>query len=426
MLFSFAASGVIQDSNVITGILLARGLGATGRGELAAVLLWPGMLAALFSLGVTPAATYFAARNKEQTPTLLWTVVWLGLAQGVLAVLLGVAILPFVLSDFDPSTVESAYLYLPYIPVSLLALFLMGVLNGLARHRAFQLLRVAVIVVAALLLIALTAFDHLEVRAAALAYLVANILTLFGAVYALRDQWQRPSRPSRRLLSEVLAFGLKSHTTSVSTFFNQRLDQLVISLLLAPAQLGIYVVAVTLTAITSLVGYSIALVALPATARAPAVRRALEARTFVGAATATSILVTVPILIFTPQIVELFFGPGFAEAATVARILLVGAVAFSTSRVLEAVLQAIGRPLDAGIAEGAALAFTLIGLLILLPALELIGAGLASFIAYTASVIFMVRRTTQALNLTSSELLIADRTTLARLMAEVRTQTGPG
>ena len=49
---SLAASVAIQGLNVLTGIVLARTLGPAGRGELAAVMLWPSILAAVGSLGV--------------------------------------------------------------------------------------------------------------------------------------------------------------------------------------------------------------------------------------------------------------------------------------------------------------------------------------------------------------------------------------
>ncbi len=42
---SFAATGAIQVVNIATGLLAARLLLPEGRGELAAIMLWPGILA---------------------------------------------------------------------------------------------------------------------------------------------------------------------------------------------------------------------------------------------------------------------------------------------------------------------------------------------------------------------------------------------
>ncbi len=194
-----------------------------------------------------------------------------------------------------------------------------------------------------------------------------------------------------------------------------------ISAFLSPALLGLYVVAVSLTSLTSLIGFSAALVALPAVAALTAGHaRSDAARFFVATALVGSVLVSLPVLIFAPSLIDLFFGEAFGAAADASRVLLVGAVAYSTSRTLEAVLQAVRRPLDAGIAEGGALIFTAAGLAALLPALELVGAALASLVAYTASAAFMVRRAARALEVTGTQLLVPNRAAFEEIRELVR------
>ncbi len=61
----------------------------------------------------------------------------------------------------------------------------------------------------------------------------------------------------------IFLYGAKSHTSNTSSYLNQRLDQLVISVFLTTRQLGIYVVAVTFTLFTSLLGASVMVAALP-------------------------------------------------------------------------------------------------------------------------------------------------------------------
>jgi hypothetical protein len=58
---SFGASSAIQLANIATGVLLARLLGPHDRGEFAAVILWPSILAAVGSLGVPDATTFYTA-----------------------------------------------------------------------------------------------------------------------------------------------------------------------------------------------------------------------------------------------------------------------------------------------------------------------------------------------------------------------------
>src|SRR6266851_4167131 len=79
---SLVASGLVQLLNVVSGIVIARSLGPAGRGELAAVLLWPALLASLSGLGTTDAITYLTARRPERTRDVAATGLLLSLLQG--------------------------------------------------------------------------------------------------------------------------------------------------------------------------------------------------------------------------------------------------------------------------------------------------------------------------------------------------------
>src|SRR5207244_2812298 len=133
--------GVVQGLNVVTGIILARALGPAGRGELTAVLVWPLVLTAVGSLGITESATYYAARGKTPAGTLVGTIIGLGIAQSAVLVGVGAIVVPIVLASHSVSTINSARLFLAVVPLSLLSLYLMGLLNGLQRYRFFQALR---------------------------------------------------------------------------------------------------------------------------------------------------------------------------------------------------------------------------------------------------------------------------------------------
>ncbi len=191
---------------------------------------------------------------------------------------------------------------------------------------------------------------------------------------------------------------------------NERADQLVISAFFSAASLGLYVVAVTLTSLTTLVGFSFALVALPMVARLETlVERQRLARLIVSSTLVGATVVSVPIFIVEPTLIKLLFGSDFAGAAGVGRVLLVAGIVFALNRVLESVLQAVGRPLESSIGEGVALAVTAGGLAALLPTLGIMGAGVTSLLAYSASSAFMVRRASKALEVPALRLLTPER-----------------
>jgi O-antigen/teichoic acid export membrane protein len=221
-------------------------------------------------------------------------------------------------------------------------------------------------------------------------------------------------RVEGKMVRKLFGYGIRSHASTVPATLNFSLDQLIISIFLTTTQLGVYVVAVTMSRFTALIGASVAKAILPNVAsQAEGPERALLSRRLVSATAIMSAIVTLPVLVAAPWLIHLFFGHGFVAGGGAARILLVAAIALSTNRALEAVLRGVGMPLDAGIAEFVALGATAAGLAIFIPLLGLNGAALTSLIAYLVSTAYMTRRATKALKISSFQLLTPDREAVA-------------
>jgi O-antigen/teichoic acid export membrane protein len=146
-------------------------------------------------------------------------------------------------------------------------------------------------------------------------------------------------QPSIPVARNLLGFGIRSHASTLSNILNERVDQLVISLFLSSRQLGLYVVAVTVTAPITLIGSSIGMVALPGVARAKTEveMRRIATRFVVGTVILAS-AVTVPLLALTEPLLGLLFGADFRPVSDVARIQLLASINFSHNRTLGAVL----------------------------------------------------------------------------------------
>jgi O-antigen/teichoic acid export membrane protein len=404
---SFATSLVIQGLNIITGVILARALGPHNRGELAAVLLWPTVIAAVGTLGVTEATTYHAARKSWPLGRLVGTTFVIGLLQSLLFIGLGAALLPFVLSRYDASVVHVAYLYLLYIPIFLFDVYAMTLIQGLQRFSSFNFLRFLLIGLTAVGLVTLDLIHGLGVASAVYVYLGSYLVT--GLVAAPLLFWGKSMRFSydKNVMRELLSFGIRSHLGNVSALLNERLDQLIISIFLAPLQLGLYVVAVSLTSLTTLPGMSISLVALPSVARsAQNEARTHRIQRLFQITLLATLCLTIPMILLMTPIVDFVFGSAFRPVAGIARVLLIGSVILGMNRVLGAAARGIGRPLDAGVAEGLALIVTVLALAVLLPMFGLMGAAVASLLAYLASAAWMLHKARRALGVTARSLIL--------------------
>jgi O-antigen/teichoic acid export membrane protein len=391
ILSSFGASGAIQLANIATGVLLARWLGPHHRGELAAVILWPSILAAVGSLGLTDATTFYAARGARPVGVIVGTALVLGAVQSMALIGIGFAVLPLVVGHYGSHVVHVAEFFLAFIPLNIATLVLAGGLSGAQRFGSFQLVRIATVASNAIGLGALALTGKLTVESGATVYLLANFATALIAMgLYLRLEDHRLSF-ERKVFPSLVSFGIRSHLGNVSSLLNQRLDQLLISVFLAPVQLGVYVVAGTLSSATMLVGTSVSLIAFPRIARSESARASLAKR-FIAMTVIGSVILSVPIFLFTKGLLTLFFGHSFASATTPSRVLLVAAVVLSTNRVLGATLAGLGRPLEQGIGELLALVATAASLAALLPRFGLLGAAVASLIAYAMSMAWMLYR----------------------------------
>jgi O-antigen/teichoic acid export membrane protein len=400
---SLSASLLVQLANVVSGIALARTLGPSSRGVLAAVVLWPSLLAAVGMLGIPDALTFRTARGEGEVGLLLGTGLVISAVQSTILIAIGFVVVPSILRD---GGAWHGLLFLAFIPMNLAALSIMGVLNGLERYRSFQGLRTLVTVLATCSIITLAAVGRLGVGTAVGAYLLANAITLIAAWLSVRGAVGR-LEVSRSVARGLIVFGSKSQTSGVSSMLNERLDQLVISAFLAPAQLGYYVVAVTLTSLTSLVGTSVGFVALPAVSRLTDRDELLARVRFLVVVTAgASIAVSAPLIVLAPIMTRLFFGSAYLPTTTVCRILLAAVVMLSVSRALAAMLKGLGQPIDAGIADGIGLVVTIVCLAVFLPAFGLMGAALASALAYAATLAWMIHKAAAALKVSPIRLVL--------------------
>ena len=138
---SLVATALIQVLNVVTGVILARTLGPSGRGELAAVILWPTMLWTVGNLGVVDSVTFHSARRSAPQRSIVSTSLAIAFVQSTVLVAIGLVLVPLVLAKQEASVVRDCLIFLASIPTSLVTLYLGSVLNGTHRFVAFNVVR---------------------------------------------------------------------------------------------------------------------------------------------------------------------------------------------------------------------------------------------------------------------------------------------
>jgi O-antigen/teichoic acid export membrane protein len=204
----------------------------------------------------------------------------------------------------------------------------------------------------------------------------------------------------------LLSFGYRSQATNLTSYFNQRIDQLVLSLFVPPRQLGFYAVAVTLTMAVTVFSQAAGIV----TFGRGSSQQSEDAKSTIGVSFRASLLwllVCCSVLyLLAPFLIRLVFGVAFDGSIVACRILLPGTVMLGLNQVLYNGASALGRPGLPSCAEGISVAITAIGLYLLVPRYGYIGAAVVSSIAYTVSFAVMLALAHRLLNLKLRDLIV--------------------
>lgn len=202
---------LILATNMGTGIITARALGPDGRGEQAAMALWPQFLAYAMTLGLPAALRYNLKRYPDQKTELFSAALLLSILLGIAATLVGIVFLPQWLSQYSPEVIRFAQWLMLLSPMILLSGNFVAALEATedftTANQAQYLAPLMTLVLLGLLAVAqiLTPFT------AVLAYVIPGLPIFFWLLHRtwkyFRPRWQRLGSSYKRLTS----YGLRAY-----------------------------------------------------------------------------------------------------------------------------------------------------------------------------------------------------------------------
>jgi O-antigen/teichoic acid export membrane protein len=378
---SFVQTGLTLALNTVTGVLVARLLGADGRGELTAVVSGVPLIGWVFEMGCRQAVTYHHAKHPEDGARLLGT--WLALLApfSAAAIACGWFALPHLLAAQAGDTLTLARVFL----VTIVLLFFGDLVYAvaLADHDFlfYNVMRVLQPLGVACAYGALWAAGAFTVRTAVAVTVLAQVADL--AVTGTRVLRRHGvARPSRALARTTLWYGVRAHGTTTAGIVTTRLDLAIIPAFLSASSVGLYAVATTVSWLVVTVSATLSLFVLPV-----AVRRGRDGiRTVVHSLWATFAAATALAAVLAAcagVAVRLVYGDEFSGSVTALRILLVGSVAYACAGVVCAGLYALNRPFTAALTLAGGALVTVPGLLLLLDRYGLTAAAAVSSVSYT-------------------------------------------
>jgi len=401
--------GFILGIGILSGILSARMLGPTGRGEFAAIILWPTAIVCLLSLGINQAIAFNVGRRAFTVSEMATAATVIGLIQSALSIMIGLLVVHFTLAKYSPVVQHLGIMCVLLSPALILSGYPANLFQGKQDLLRFNLIRVAApfTYVAGLggLYFTHRASLNSVIFFQLAGYIVALLLGSAMAWKMLRPrlQWNGSAIP------QLINFGYKTQATSLTNYFNQRIDQLALSLFVPPRQLGLYAIAVTLSTAVTVFPQAAGIV----TFSRGSSQHTEDAKATIGVSFRASLiwlLVCCSVLyVLSPFLIRLVFGAAFEGSILACRILLPGALMLGLNQVLYNGASALGRPALPSYAEGISMAVTAIGLYVLVPRYGYIGAAIISSVAYTISFVVMLGLAHRLLGLSLRDLLVGGR-----------------
>ena len=330
--------------NVGTGVITARFLGADGRGEQAAITLWPQFLAYLMTLGIPSALIYNLKRHKEHESEIFSAALVLSGVLGIVAMVVGVVFIPGWMTQYSPTSIQTAQWFMLAAPLTLLGVSFSAALEAKNDFTTSNQSKYLAPLATLLLLIGLVGAEKLTPLTAGLSYLLPSVPITIWLVFRLRQlfqiRWHRFIESCKLLLS----YGLRSYGVDLLGTLSGQIGQVLVVGLLTPANMGLYTIALSLSRMLNLFQSSVITVLLPKAAARPIDEICLLTGRAARISLVLTLLIAAILAIGSPALLQLLYGSEFVQAVNVLRILLLEVVLSSTTWILAQTFMAAGRP----------------------------------------------------------------------------------
>lgn len=413
LFFNGAAAAV----GIVTGIVVAKTLGPSGKGYFSGLALLQSGASSVIS-GFGASITYFLSRQKRAAADLFLPLL---LVFAIISVVQPILLLLWAWRfGFTPAIVVFA----ATSPATVVVAWQQGIYLGLNRVTSLnsQILGFAVFL---LVTVSAALALHLGLAGA----LWAWALTTYGAaaVVMLRIANLLRGKPSwnfQEALRSISKYASSATVGSILGFLNYRIDSLVLIGFLGATGFGVYSVAVSAGEVLFRIPRAVATATTYRVGASAFEDSALTTARSIRTCTAIVVAATVPLYVLAPWLVNVFYGPAFAEAAPALRILLPGIVLFVSVGLFSPFFTfQMGRPIIVVymslcmIALQTGLGFWLV------PIYQLAGAAIASTSTYVVSAIIVTIYFCRLTKLSWLDVWVAgkdDLKTLRRLLPRAR------
>ncbi|MBT5413721.1 MAG: oligosaccharide flippase family protein [Rhodospirillaceae bacterium] len=391
LLYTGFAHVIVALASLGSGVLAARILGPEGRGELAAVFLYPQIAAALTTVVLVDAVVYWSARKSAPPGQIFASACALILLIGIPVAAAGILLAPTLYAGHRPEVVFAASLYFGHVLLGALGLTAAGMFQGALRMGVWNGCRIAVTVLYPGFVLGFLVMGRVTLTEFVIAQLLANAALLIGVGAMIRREGWTGWRPDFALMRRFAIYVLPILSGVALATLNGRLDQIFIERALTAEDLGLYVVAFGVAGLVSNFTSLLSVLTFPkVAARAEPEQKAVILGRFLRLAVAVALGGTVALYLLADWLLALLYGDAFVAATPLLHVLVLATLPLAAKAILIQGCKAYERLGPIGRTEGIALAVNATALLVLMPRLGVVGAAWAAVLSQSCAVIYLL------------------------------------
>ena len=417
---TFGTNLAVAILSLVNVLIVARAIGAAGRGQVAFLITVASLAAFFGATGVHESNGNLGGSEPSLRPRLATNSIFFSLVFGTIVALAIAALVSAFPAVGGDGRRILLWITLGCIPAIILKTYLNFLVQSDYHFAITNAAWLAGPLTTAITNGTLAAAGHLHVSSAIGAWIGGQVLgtSLLVGFVARRIGF---GRPDARLAKRSLRFGAKAHVGHTMEIGNYRLDQWFVGAFSGSRELGFYSVAVAWAEVLFYLPGILVMIQRPDLVRAGPQAAAELAQRLLR----VTILLALPIAVFlvvaAPILCKTVFGNEFAGSVDDLRVLALGAIGITFMALLGGALTAQRRPLLTTSADACAFVLT-IGLdLALIPRLGGLGAAIATSVAWTGGGIAMAIIFSRALRTDISH-LVPTRADLRWIRSELVTR----
>jgi O-antigen/teichoic acid export membrane protein len=387
LLQSVAAKVLIILLNAATGILSARALQPSGRGELAAIILWNVLFANAFTFGIPSALTFQLKKRIDLRSEFAGSALLLSSITSALAILIAWLGLPHWIPQYSATVIFFSRLFLFNVPI--FAATLVG-RAALESDGDFTPSNLSLLLTPLLTLVGLASLGiahHFTPVNAAWAYVLGGVPSCLLILKRLFERFHPSLRLFPQSTSLLMLYGIRSYGIDLCGTMSFYVDQVLVVHLLQSGTMGAYVVALSLSRMLNAFHASVIMILFP--------KMVSKSRETIHSLTGRAVRITtfmtgaagLVVALFGPQVVTLLYGSAYRGATGIVRILILEVILSGVVQVLSQAFMALGRPGTVTLFQVSGLLLTVPILIVLVPRYGIHGAALAILISTTIRLI---------------------------------------